>query len=67
MYHANGHTVNRNHHNEKRTTMQERIRKVRQVTRYGQGFTPDTNPNHIIADRSQELTRDDDSDMLFWG
>lgn len=67
MYHANGHTVNRNQFNEKRTTMQERILKVRKSRRYGVGFTPDMNPNHIIADRSQELTRDDDSDMLFWG
>lgn len=66
MYHANGHTVNRNQFNEKRTTMQDKVRKSRRTSGIAHGHMPkqDNNPNHIINPHTVNV---DDDGLMTWG
>lgn len=68
MYHANGHHVNRNCFNEKRTTMQERALNERERRPNMRDAMPETaiKPANIANDPFHSMTRDDD-DLLFWG
>jgi hypothetical protein len=67
MLYRNGHTVNNNRFNEKRTTMQNLVKSAKSPSFASHGHMPkqDATAQYIIKDRAQELTREDDG-LLCW-